>query len=279
MDYEELHEIRKMTRRGYTEEAADEAIRQANRAETEEQATARFVRQAEDLGYSLDEIAQLPDGITVNAGCGNPMAVAAIKPGESVLVVGYRTGADIFLAGRAAGPKGHVVGVEESPDVVSTIRAAARAVDLGKVEVRVGEDENLPVADKTFDVAVTNCAVTYSFNKQRVLREILRALKPGGRLILCEPVLRRDAAKEAAAAVRSGTEFLEGHLSADDYLRMLKKTGFKKSRVVDETALPADRLGRDDKTAALLQSGDIDESVLPIMAGALMVVKVQATRP
>ena len=268
-----------MTRRGYSEEAADEATRQASRTETEEQAAGRVVSQAGELGYSADDVALLPDGITVDAGCGNPMAVAAIKPGESVLVVGYRTGADIFLAGRAAGPKGHVVGIEESPEVVSTIRTAARAADLGTVEVRVGEDENLPVADKTFDVAVTNCAVTFSFNKQRVLREILRALKPGGRLILCEPVLRRDAGKEAAATVRTGTEFLEGNLMADDYLRMLKKTGFKKGRVVDETALPAARLRRDDKTAALLLSGVIDDAVLPVMAGALMVVKVQAIRP
>lgn len=268
-----------MTRHGYAEALDVEQKRAAARAETSAQAGQRVVRQAAELGYTEDDVASLPDRISVDAGCGNPMAVASVKPGESVLIVGYRTGADIFLAGRTAGSKGHVVGVEESADEVTQIRAAARATGLGSVEVRVGEDENLPVADKTFDVALTNCAVTYSFDKPRVLREIFRALKPGGRLVLCEPCLCRDAAKDASAAVQQDTEFLEGGLVAEDYLRAVKKAGFKRSRLTDEAALPAFRLRRDDKTAALIAAGDIDEDLLQSMAGALAVIKVQAVRP
>jgi arsenite methyltransferase len=278
MDYEELNEIRKMTRRGFAEATDAEEEHAATTTETAAQAAERILSEAAKLGYSVDDIALLPDGVTVDAGCGNPNAVAGIKYGESVLVVGYRTGADIFLAGQAAGPKGQVIGVEESSEAVTELRAAAREAGLAAVEIRVGEDENLPVADKSFDAALTNCAVTFSFDKARVLREIYRVLKPGGRLILCEPCLRREAPKDAVNAVRQGTECLEGGFYAEDYLRALKKAGFKKSKIIDETGLPQTRLRADVKAAALLTAGDIDDKLLEIMTRSVKVIKVLANR-
>ena len=279
MDYEEKHEIIKMTRKGYMEAKAVEEVRNAALKETEAATIVNSYAEAEAIGYSADDLGLLPDSITVDAGCANPIAVAGLKEGEQVIIVGYRTAADIFLAAAKVGLKGHVVGIEESPEEVTLIRTAAKAADYASIEVRVGEDENLPVADKSFDAAITNCAITFSGDKPRVIREMFRALKPGGRILLCEPVINKSASRAVMATVREYLECLESGFFKEDYLRALKKAGFKKIKAIDEIAFPVSRMQKDSKAAALLASNAIDAAALEGITSATSSVKITAVRP
>lgn len=149
----------------------------------------------ESLGYRREDLAVLPDGANMGLSCGNPLALASLKPGEVVLDLGSGGGMDVFLAARSIGPAGRAIGVDMTAEMVSKARAAMEtfraASGLDNVEFRLGEIENLPVADASVDVVISNCVINLSTDKPRVWREIARVLKPGGRAVVSDPALLR----------------------------------------------------------------------------------------
>lgn len=162
---------------------------------------------ARELGYSVAELEALPEGANMGLSCGNPAALAALKPGEVVLDLGSGGGFDVFIAGRKVGPTGRAIGVDMTPEMLSKARrniGGYRAqTGLNNVEFRLGEIEHLPVADSSVDALISNCVINLSPDKPQVWREIARVLKPGGRVAVSDMALLRPLPAEVLIMVEA----------------------------------------------------------------------------
>ncbi len=178
------------------------------------------------IGYTEEDLALAPEGANLGLGCGNPQAIAALKPGETVLDLGAGAGFDCFLAARAVGAEGAVIGVDMTPEMVRRARENAREAGYGTIDFRLGEIEHLPVADATVDVIISNCVINLSPDKPAVFRDAYRVLKPGGRLAVSDVV----ATAELPQQWRDDMELLSGCISGaarvEELETMLAEAGF-----------------------------------------------------
>ena len=180
-----------------------------------------------ELGYSRADVDQVPDGANMGLGCGNPKAIASLKPGEHVLDLGSGGGFDCFLAITELGETGRVTGVDMTPEMVSKARASAHKGGYQNVEFRLGEIENLPVADGVVDVIISNCVINLSPEKSRVFQESYRVLKPGGRLAISDLVAIAEVPDHVKADMASYTGCVAGASSINDMETMLTDAGFE----------------------------------------------------
>lgn len=186
---------------------------------------------AANMGYSQNELDVLPDGANMGLSCGNPTAIAALKPGEVVLDLGSGGGFDVFIAGAKVGSSGRVIGVDMTPDMLARARkniaVYKQNTGLDNVEFRLGEIEHLPVPDNRVDVVISNCVINLSPNKSQVWREMFRVLKPGGRVAVSDMALLRPLPQ----AIRDGVEALVGCMAGavlqEDTRQMAYEAGFK----------------------------------------------------
>lgn len=178
------------------------------------------------LGYSEEDLASVPDGANLGLGCGNPQALARLKPGETVLDLGSGASFDVFLAARRVGSAGKVIGVDMTPEMVSKARRNAVKGGYPNVEFRLGEIENLPVEDESVDVIISNCVINLSTDKPRVFAEALRVLAPGGRLAVSDVVATADLPAEVRDDPIFHSSCIAGASTLDDLERMLREAGF-----------------------------------------------------
>ncbi|MGH9322667.1 MAG: arsenite methyltransferase [Vicinamibacteria bacterium] len=191
---------------------------------------------AVSTGYSEAELSQLPEGANLGLGCGNPQAIAALSPGETVLDLGSGAGIDCFLAAHQVGGSGWVIGVDMTPEMLARARANAAKSGIQNVEFRLGEIEHLPVADASIDVIVSNCVVNLSPDKPAVFRETFRVLKPGGRLAISDMVARGPLPAELRKDLDSYTGCIGGAAEISNLETMLSEAGFIDVRITPKAA-------------------------------------------
>jgi len=196
------------------------------------------------LGYSKSDLEAVPDGANLGLGCGNPIAHAAIKEGETIVDLGSGGGFDCFLAANKAGATGKVIGIDMTPQMLDRARENARKGGYGNVEFRLGEIENLPVADNYADKLISNCVINLSPNMGRVFCESFRVLKPGGSLYVTDMVLVRELPREVRESVLLYVGCIAGALLRDDYLKLIAEAGFVDLKVLMESSLPYESIER-----------------------------------
>ncbi|HKW50185.1 MAG TPA: arsenite methyltransferase [Candidatus Eisenbacteria bacterium] len=219
------------------------------------------------LGYTEEQAKAIPQGANLGLGCGNPLAHAQIRFGETVLDLGSGAGIDAFLAAREVGSSGRVIGVDMTPAMLSRARENAAKGGFANVEFRLGEIEHLPVADATVDVIISNCVINLSPEKPRVFREAWRALRPGGRMVVSDIVLTRDLPEAVRKSVEAYVGCVSGAALKADYLRLVGEAGFEDVEVVEEKSYEA---GRGLLPEVVTEAGAWD---------AVRSVKVRARKP
>jgi SAM-dependent methyltransferase len=187
------------------------------------------------MGYSKEDIDSVPDGANMGLGCGNPVALASLKPGETVVDLGSGGGFDCFLAAKQVGDTGRVIGVDMTPDMVSKARANAKKIGANTVEFRLGEIEHLPLADNSADIIMSNCVINLSPDKQQVYGDAFRALKPGGRLAISDVVATAPLPAEIQQDLALLSACVGGAATIDDTVKKLEKAGFQDIEVTPKT--------------------------------------------
>lgn len=235
MNHKKADEIRQQVRHSYTEVAAannngDCCGEQVSCCGVSSDAAINSLVSTR-LGYSTEDLQAVPTGADMGLGCGNPKAIASIKPGETVLDLGSGGGFDCFLAAAETGDSGQVIGVDMTPEMISKARDNADKGKYANVEFRLGEIEYLPVADETVDVIISNCVINLSPDKKRVFTEAFRALKHGGRLAISDVV----ASTELPSHIRKDLQLYSGCMAGaspiDQLEQILTESGFTEIRI------------------------------------------------
>lgn len=187
--------------------------------------------------YDEALIQDLPVDVTgLSLGCGDPVSIASLKPGETVLDLGSGGGIDCFLAAKQVGETGYVIGVDMTPQMLMKANANKVKMGVNNVEFRRGQIEALPVQDDSIDVIMSNCVINLSPDKPAVFREAFRALKPGGRLSVSDIVTEGDFSEELRADAAKWAECVTGAIDADIYTGMMREAGFSEIQVVDKSS-------------------------------------------
>jgi SAM-dependent methyltransferase len=192
-----------------------------------------------DSLYPADQLTELPSGVTdLSLGCGDPVSLADIREGDTVLDLGSGGGIDCFLAAKRVGPAGRVIGVDMTPEMLERARANAAKLNAANVEFRAGQIEALPVEDGTVDVIISNCVINLSPDKPQVFREMFRALKPGGRVAVSDIVTNGPMSPLVAKGMEAWAACVAGALDAKDYREGLEAAG-----LLDVAVTPKDGAG------------------------------------
>jgi ubiquinone/menaquinone biosynthesis C-methylase UbiE len=233
---------------------------------------------SEKIGYSKEELGSIPQEANLNLGCGNPLALASLKEGETVVDLGSGGGIDCFLASKKVGATGKVIGVDMTPQMLDRARANLKKAGYTNVEFRLGEIENLPVADNTADIIISNCVINLSPNKPRVFQEAFRVLKPKGRLMISDMVVLKDLPEKIKTNVLALIGCVAGAEKKEAYLELLRSVGFKQVTVVSQTSASEAMIDEAD-IKEMIGELNLSDSEVQDLATSVVSIKVSAVKP
>lgn len=231
------------------------------------------------IGYSDEDINNVPDGANLGLGCGNPVAIASLKEGEIVMDLGSGAGFDCFLASKKVGPKGRVIGVDMTTEMLDKARANAETGKYTNVEFRMGEIENLPAADNSVDVIISNCVINLSPDKRKVFREAFRVLQPGGRVMVSDIVLAQPIPDKIRNSIEAYIGCVAGAETKENYLAAVKEAGFTGVQVVGESTFPLEMLNNDPTIQKTIKSLSLTSQAVEELARSVLSVRVAAAKP
>ena len=230
------------------------------------------------IGYTDDELRTVPEGANLGLGCGNPVALASLREGETVLDLGSGAGFDCFLAANRVGRTGNVIGVDMTPEMIEKARGNAKKGNYSNVEFRLGEIENLPVADNSVDVMISNCVINLSPDKRRVFAEAYRVLRPNGRLMVSDIVLLKELPASVMNSLEAYVSCVSGAMIREEYLRTIENAGFKEVKIVDETIFPIDPTSNTPSAKAIFQNPELRMEDVENFEKSILSVKVNAIK-
>ncbi len=234
---------------------------------------------SKSLGYTEEELEAVPRGANLGLGCGNPVALASLKEGETVLDLGSGAGFDCFLAANCVGGTGKVIGIDMTPEMIEKARENAEVGGYRNVEFRLGEIEYLPVADNSVDVVISNCVINLAPDKRRAFEEAFRVLRPGGRLMVSDIVLLKELPAGVRDSVAAYIGCLAGAMMRDDYLGVIRAAGFQEISVADELTFPIDYMASGSVAEAIAKDSRISPETLRDFAGSVISIKISAAKP
>jgi len=232
-----------------------------------------------EIGYSPEEIGTVPEGANLGLGCGNPVALASIREGETVVDLGSGAGFDAFLAARAVGKGGRVIGVDMTPEMLDKARGNALKGDYPNVEFRLGEIENLPVANHTADIIISNCVINLSPDKECVFREAFRVLTPGGRLMVSDIVLLNRLPAALIESIEAYVGCVAGAVMKEDYLRAIREAGFENIEIVGETTFPVEEYLGIPVVEKVRDQAGLSAGKAKEFGSSIASIKVRAVKP
>jgi SAM-dependent methyltransferase len=231
------------------------------------------------MGYTKEELDTLPEGADLGLGCGNPTALASIKEGETVVDLGSGAGIDCFLAAKKVGDTGKVIGIDMTPEMLDKARGNAKNGNIENVEFRLGEIDNLPVADNTADLVISNCVINLAPDKKKVFDEAFRVLKPGGRVMISDIVLLGELPEGIRSSMDAYIGCVSGAIHKDDYLQTIKDAGFKDVEIVSEATFPVEDIVVGENAQKILKDANLTTKEAIKAAISVSSIKVSAKKP
>jgi len=233
---------------------------------------------SKSVGYTDEELNMVPKGANLGLGCGNPTALASLKKGEAVLDLGSGAGFDCFLAANKVGNTGKVIGVDMTPEMIDAARDNAEKGGYKNVEFRLGEIENIPAADNSVDVIISNCVINLSPDKKRVFNEAYRVLKPGGRIMVSDIVLIKELPDRIKNSVAAYVGCISGAIKKDTYLKTIKESGFHDIQVMEETTFPLELMANDSAAQVIINKMNVTTQELKNIENLVVSIKVKAVK-
>ena len=234
---------------------------------------------SKEIGYSEDDLKAVPEDSNLGLGCGNPVALASLREGETVLDLGSGAGFDCFLAANKVGKNGKVIGVDMTPEMIEKARENERRGNYENVEFRLGEIENLPVADNSVDVILSNCVIVLSPDKSRVFSEAFRVLKPGGRLMISDIVLLRQLPDFLKNSIEAYIGCVSGAMTKHEYMREIEAAGLHNIKILDETSFPIEHITSNQTISSIIDKFKLPPEKVKEIASSVLSIKVYATKP